>query len=173
METDTKVSLPLVQEREATALLKVGELARRTGKTVRAIHLHEEMGLLRPVARSPGGFRLYTEDSVKRVEWIGKLQEMGFTLHEIQSFLRSYEESRTAPEAMTRVREIFEAKLKETQAHIERLKQLVGDMEQSMAYLEACHQCGVNHLPACVGCDRYGHDGKAPLLVDGFHGNGN
>ena len=58
--------------------LRVGELARRTGKTVRALHLYEELGLLRPVHRSKGGFRLFAPSSVKRVQWIGKLQDAGF-----------------------------------------------------------------------------------------------
>ena len=46
------------------SLLKVGELARRTGKTVRAIHLYEELGLLTPAVRSKGGFRLYSGRAV-------------------------------------------------------------------------------------------------------------
>ena len=37
--------------------MKIGQLARKTGKTVRALHLYEEMGLLSP-ERSDGGFRL-------------------------------------------------------------------------------------------------------------------
>ena len=45
---------------EKLSLLKVGELARRTGKTARAIHLYEELGLLTPAVRSKGGFRLYS-----------------------------------------------------------------------------------------------------------------
>src|SRR4029078_12300031 len=69
--------------------LRVGELARRTGKTVRALHLYEEMGLLRPVHRSKGGFRLYAPSSVARVAWIGKLQEAGFSLHELRAFLQA------------------------------------------------------------------------------------
>ena len=45
---------------DSLSLLKVGELAKRTGKTVRAIHLYEELGLLAPAVRSKGGFRLYS-----------------------------------------------------------------------------------------------------------------
>ena len=39
--------------------MKVGDLSRQTGKTVRALRLYEELDLLHPVARSHGGFRLY------------------------------------------------------------------------------------------------------------------
>ena len=79
--------------------MKIGELARKTGKTVRALHLYEEMGLLKP-GRSEGGFRLYGPDELARVYWIGKLQKMGFKLAQIQSLLDAVERSRTAPSAM-------------------------------------------------------------------------
>ena len=48
-----------VMEATNPKLLKVGDLARQTGKSVRALHLYEELGLLHPTARSHGGFRLY------------------------------------------------------------------------------------------------------------------
>src|SRR6187397_2137052 len=92
---------------EDVSLVRVGELARRTGKTVRAIHLYEELGLLQPALRSKGGFRLHSAKAVNRIEWIQKLQDMGFSLTEIKAFLRVWEDSTTAPAAMETVREIF------------------------------------------------------------------
>ena len=47
--------------------MRVGELAKAVGKTVRAMHLYEELGLLEPAARSEGGFRLYGSDAVDRI----------------------------------------------------------------------------------------------------------
>jgi len=84
--------------------MKIGELARKTGKTPRALHLYEEMGLLQPPSRTEGGFRLYGPDEVARVYWICKLQDMGFSLPQIQSLLATVHASETAPEAMTRLR---------------------------------------------------------------------
>src|SRR6185437_705066 len=69
--------------RERRELMQIGDLARETGKTVRAIHLYEELGLLAPAARSKGRFRLYTREALTRIRWIGKLQEMGFSLTDI------------------------------------------------------------------------------------------
>src|ERR1700748_311903 len=100
------------------SLLKVGELAKRTGKTVRAIHLYEARGPLEPAVRSKGGFRLYSGRAVKRIDWIQKLQDLGFSLTEIKAFLRDWEQSVTAPKAMDRIREIFSDKLRETEATI-------------------------------------------------------
>src|SRR4029077_20346397 len=113
---------------ENLSLLKVGELAKRTDKTVRAVHLYEELGLLTPAVRSKGGFRLYSVRAVRRIEWISKLQDLGFSLTEIKAFLRDWEESETAPKAIGRVREIFSDKLRETKETTARLERLVGAM---------------------------------------------
>src|SRR5690348_10503698 len=65
---------------EAGDLMQIGDLARESGKTVRAIHLYEELNLLHPAARSKGRYRLYAPEALTRIRWIGKLQDMGFSL---------------------------------------------------------------------------------------------
>jgi MerR family transcriptional regulator, copper efflux regulator len=154
---------------ETLSLLKVGDLARQTGKTVRAIHLYEELGLLNPTVRSKGGFRMYRGDGVKRIEWIQKLQDMGFSLTEIKVFLRVWEECATAPKAMSTVREIFADKLRETRETIGRLTRLADELSESLAYLEGCRSCAPDHHQSeCGGCGRSGREGEIPLLVDGI-----
>ncbi len=154
----------------ALSLLKVGDLARRTGRSVRAIHLYEELGLLTPAVRSKGGFRMYHTHAITRIEWIQKLQDMGFSLTEIKAFLRVWEASATAPKAMGTVREIFTDKLRETRETLERLGRLEGELRESLEYLESCRSCEPVHTqPECGNCDHHGHEGKAPpLLLDGI-----
>jgi DNA-binding transcriptional MerR regulator len=67
---------------------KVGELARRTGVSVRALHHYDEIGLLSPSYRSQSGYRLYTEDDVMRLQQILSLRTLGFSLVEAGEFLR-------------------------------------------------------------------------------------
>lgn len=155
---------------KSLSLLKVGELAKRSGKTVRAIHLYEELGLLTPAVRSRGGFRMYPQRAVTRMEWIQRLQDMGFSLTEIKTFLRMWEESATAPKAMETVREIFRDKLRETEETLGRLKRLSAELRESLAYLESCRSCEPVHTQGeCCSCELHGHDGKAPpLLVEGI-----
>ena len=153
---------------EDVSLVRVGELAKRTGKTVRAIHLYEELGLLSPAVRSKGGFRLYPGKATKRIDWIQKLQDLGFSLTEIKAFLRDWEESDTAPRAMSRVREIFSDKLRETKETISRLERLVGDLTETLEYMDSCKSCEPTHAQTdCGTCGIHGHDGRAPLLVEG------
>jgi MerR family copper efflux transcriptional regulator len=151
------------------AKLRVGDLAKLTGKTVRALHLYEELGLLHPVERSKGGYRLYAPEAVERVAWIGKLQTMGFSLAEVQEFARSLERSQTAPLAMLKVRGVFEQKLRETRAQIERLQALEHDLDQGLTYLEGCHWCDPAELPEnCTECAKH-HEVPPPILVTGLH----
>src|SRR6187399_2110179 len=92
-------------------MLRVGDLARHTGKTVRAIHLYEELGLLKPATRSSGGFRLYEPTAVERVRWIDLLHEIGFSLPEMREMVRAWWGAGVGPEAMDRLRELFRQKL--------------------------------------------------------------
>src|SRR5690606_16330808 len=66
---------------------KVGELARRTGLTVRTLHHYDRIGLLRPSARSSAGYRLYGERDVARLQQIRSLRQLGFTLEQIRGML--------------------------------------------------------------------------------------
>jgi MerR family copper efflux transcriptional regulator len=151
--------------------MKIGQLARKTGKTVRALHLYEEMGLLSP-ERSEGGFRLYGSDELARVYWISKLQDMGFKLGQIAGLLEAVSASGSAPEAMQGVRELFQDKLRDTRDQIQKLMQLERDIAESLSYLEACRSCGEASSKACVECGEERHGGiPEPKLVAGIHLN--
>lgn len=153
--------------------MKVGELARKTGKSVRAIRLYEEMGLLTPESRSKGGFRLYGADQVARVYWIAKLQDMGFGLAQIRELLAAVESSESGPGAMQSVREMFRARLDQTRSQVAKLLELERDLSESLAYLEGCRACNDAVAPeACASCDTDHadrHDTPAPTLVAGLH----
>ncbi|MGH1347135.1 MAG: MerR family transcriptional regulator [Nannocystales bacterium] len=149
--------------------MKVGELARMTGKTVRALRLYEEMGLLQP-KRSEGNYRLYGADEVARVYWIAKLQALGFSLPQIQGLLETVESSSSGPDAMQSLRENFRGRLADTRAQVEKLLQLERDLSESLAYLEGCRACSHEHLvDGCVSCDGVHSDTEAPSLVAGIH----
>src|SRR5437764_10697044 len=67
--------------------LKVGELARRTGLTVRTLHHYDEIGLLRPSLHTEAGHRLYTAGDVARLQQVVSLRQLGFSLEEVRECL--------------------------------------------------------------------------------------
>lgn len=68
-------------------LLKVGDLARRTGLTVRTLHHYDEIGLLKPSGRSDAGYRLYSQADVQRLHGIQTMRQMGLALSDIGDLL--------------------------------------------------------------------------------------
>ena len=67
--------------------LKVGELARQTGLTVRTLHHYDAIGLLRPSLRSESGHRLYTRADVARLQQVVSLRQLGLSLEEVRDCL--------------------------------------------------------------------------------------
>ncbi|MBY8851649.1 MerR family transcriptional regulator, partial [Saccharothrix sp. MB29] len=65
--------------------MRIGELARRTGVSTRALRFYEEQGLLEP-ERTPNGYRHYGEGAVARVRGIRYLLDHGLTLDDVAQF---------------------------------------------------------------------------------------
>jgi DNA-binding transcriptional MerR regulator len=74
-------------------LLKVGELARCTGLTVRALHHYDDIGLLHPSGRSDAGYRLYNATDLERLHTIQALRHLGLPLDDIQKALAEHGQS--------------------------------------------------------------------------------
>ncbi len=67
--------------------MRVGDLARATGLTVRALHHYDELGLVVPSGRTPAGHRVYGADDVRRLYQVVALRRLGFALGEIRDVL--------------------------------------------------------------------------------------
>lgn len=67
--------------------MKVGELARRTGLSVRTLHHYDDIGLLSPARRTPSGHRLYGSDEISRLQRIASLRQLGLPLEDIRQAL--------------------------------------------------------------------------------------
>jgi DNA-binding transcriptional MerR regulator len=152
-------------------LLQVGDIAKATGKTVRAIHHYEDVGLLRPHARSKGRYRLYDQAALARVRWIGKLHDLGLSLSQIQELVQLWETSPSAPGAMAKIRAMYAQKLAETRAQIQHLSKLERELEASIDYLDTCDTCDPAELVrACSCCNHHDRTKPEPHLVAGIHG---
>ena len=67
--------------------MTIGQVARKTGVSVEAIRYYEKEGLITEPERSPSGYRQYQTETVKRVLFIQRAKEVGFTLKEINDLL--------------------------------------------------------------------------------------
>ena len=66
---------------------QIGEVAERTGLSLRTIRYYEEVGLVTPSTRSHGGFRLYSETDIVRLELIKRMKPLDFSLDEMRELL--------------------------------------------------------------------------------------
>jgi DNA-binding transcriptional MerR regulator len=100
--------------------LRIGALAERAGTNAPTVRYYEEIGLLRPADRHTGGQRAYCEEDVRRLAFIRRCRDFGFSIEQVRSLValvqdreRSCMEARDlAQEHLTAVR----AKLRELQA---------------------------------------------------------
>jgi len=154
---------------DRAGLLRVGDIARATGKTVRAIHLYEELGLLKPATRSSGGFRLFDPSAVDRVRWIDSLHGLGFSLQEMREVLQNWWTADQGPAAMADLRDLFRRKLEQTRDAIRRHRQLETELEEGLRYLATCENCDApGSVIACVNCQQDHGVAAAPALVAGI-----
>jgi DNA-binding transcriptional MerR regulator len=68
--------------------MHIGELADKTGLSLRTIRHYDDVGLLKPTGRTEGGFRLYTLVDLRRLMLIRRMKPLGFSLDEMSNLLR-------------------------------------------------------------------------------------
>jgi DNA-binding transcriptional MerR regulator len=123
--------------------LQIGEVAERTGVTQRTLRFYEEKGLLKPPSRMDGGFRLYSEEDVKRVDKIRRLQELlGVSLADIKEMVEAEQVLREIraqyrPEAeLAEKRRQLERAIEVTQSQHTIVKQKTMQMREMETQLE-------------------------------------
>jgi MerR family transcriptional regulator, copper efflux regulator len=104
--------------------MHIGELAERTGLSLRTIRHYDEIGLLKPSGRTDGGFRLYTEPDLERLLLIRRMKPLGFALDEMVELLRIIEARAVAsdPALDRNADDGFRRYLEEAQARREKLR---------------------------------------------------
>ncbi|GIG92433.1 MerR family transcriptional regulator [Plantactinospora endophytica] len=114
----------------------IGELARLTGTTVRALHHYDEIGLLRAAERTTSGHRRYTERDLRRLYRIRALRGLGLSLEEIAAVLADTADDLAA------MRELLTAQLRGLETHAIRLRQLTERLHGLLGQLESASMPG-------------------------------
>jgi DNA-binding transcriptional MerR regulator len=115
----------------------VGELARRTGLTVRTLHHWEEVGLLEPTRRTPAGHRVYGPAELRTLQKILSLKELGLSLEDTRAYLRSRDAS---------LEDILRAQRRRVREQVTLLRELGGRLDQMLELLESNRVVGDDEL---------------------------
>lgn len=115
-------------------VFSIGEVAKQTGVTVEAVRFYEKQGLITEPQRSSAGYRQYPSETVKRVRFIQRAKEVGFTLKDIAELLSLRQEPGTSCADIKR-----------------RATQKIAEVEQKMRDLERIRDALVRMARKCRG----------------------
>lgn len=118
------------------ATMHIGELAERTGVSLRTIRHYDEIGLLKPSGRTEGGFRLYTQPDLERLLLIRRMKPLGFALEEMTDLLRIMEARATAKDDDPNVADKLAEYLTEARGRRETLREELEMADDFVAELE-------------------------------------
>lgn len=120
--------------------MRRGELAQRSGCNIETVRFYEKQGLLPAPPRTAGGHRDYDREHLKRLTFIRRSRELGFTLDNVRSLLTLVDGSDwTCAEVRAMTLE-----------HLADIRRKVGDLERLAEILEdMASQCDGGAVPAC------------------------
>ena len=128
--------------------LTIGRLAQEVGLNLETVRYYERRGLLPAPPRSLSGYRLYPTETARRLRFIQRAKDLGFSLREIKELLSLRVSPRTSRKE---IRQKAEAKITDIRAKIQSLESI----EKSLRRLtKACGGCGpVSECPILEGLD--------------------
>jgi MerR family copper efflux transcriptional regulator len=120
-----------------TGLVQIGEVADKLRVSTRTIKYYEELGLIKPGERSPGGFRLFREEDVERLKRILKMKGMGFSLTAIREVLAVRDVASDADKVivLNKVIERLEEQEQQVAERIRKMREEVGHAEDLLREL--------------------------------------
>ena len=119
--------------------MQIGEVAERTSLSLRTIRYYEEVGLAPPSARSPGGFRLYTDRDVDRLLLIKRMKPLDFSLEEMRDLLGLLDELRAASEGTPGRLGLVDRLAMYRSVAEQRVETLRVQLESAQAFVEDLH----------------------------------
>lgn len=132
--------------------LTVGKLAKEAGVNLQTIRYYEKRKLIPPAKRTPNGYRQYSPNIVRRVLFIKRAQELGFSLREIQELLNL---RRTSSNTCSQVCQKTEVKIHEIEKKIDSLKRVKAALSQLKS--QCSDNIRTNHTSECPLLDALEH----------------
>jgi len=110
----------------------IGRLAKTTGTAVETVRYYEKIGLLPAPPRTDGNYRSYDEEALKRLSFVRRARELGFSLEQVRTLL-DLADDRTRP--CCEVDELATGQLRDVERKIADLMALHGRLSD---LLEQC-----------------------------------
>ncbi|QMV44542.1 heavy metal-responsive transcriptional regulator [Cohnella cholangitidis] len=116
----------------------ISQIARESNVNIETVRYYEKRGLISKVARNESGYRIYTQDDVKDIQFIKRAQEIGFTLEEIREVLYLYKHDNERHAS-----DMYQFAL----AKIQQIDQKIGQLQNFKSLLESVTDRPPSSLP--------------------------
>jgi DNA-binding transcriptional MerR regulator len=146
-------------------LLKIGEIARRTGVTLRTIRYYQSLGLIEAAHRSRGGLHLYRSETCDRIQFIRDLRSLNVPLARIREMLERRKTARTGAEAARDVAAALTRGLTDVEKGLRGYLVLRQEMTEALSVLEACLRCSARLPEACRACENLTRRERVPVYI--------
>ncbi len=132
--------------------MKRGDLARATGCNLETIRYYENVGVMPPPRRSENGYRVYAEDDRRRLSFVMRGRELGFSLEEIKGLLALLDTDRVTCEEVYR----------RTENHLATVREKIRDLKRLERILSTTSaQCSGDQAPECPIIDALAREDPA------------
>ena len=126
---------------QSSKLLKIGDLAKRAGVTVRTVRYYEELGLLTPTETSPGGFRLYSENDLRKLHFIKRFKNLDFPLEEILELIDVSKGHGSKSEIIQGSLALLQRQLEQVDNKMAKLAGIKKEIKEAISLLHECNNC--------------------------------
>jgi DNA-binding transcriptional MerR regulator len=148
------------------ALLKVGEVARRAGVTLRTIRYYQSLGLIRAACRTAGGMHLYHPEACDRAQLIRDLRKLDVSLGAIRKGLEAERRAETGAGRARVIRATLSRGLAELENRLQGYLAVRQNLVQALETLQACGRCGRRPSRArCSACENLVHFEAVPIYI--------
>ncbi len=152
-------------------LLKVGEVAKRVGVTLRTVRYYQSLGLIQASHRTAGGVHLYGEEVCDRIRFIRDLRSLAVPLSTIRGIIDERCRASTGAEAAQSIVATLNQEMVEIDARVQRYLGLQREMEEALGILESCLDCReAPSRAACMACGNLSGRDSVPAYVRGTLG---
>jgi Cu(I)-responsive transcriptional regulator len=137
--------------------MSIGELAKATGVKVVTIRYYEQAGLMPTPSRTEGNYRAFNPESVRRLQFIRRLRDLGFSLDEVRDLLRLSSERNQPCDEVDRI----------THEHLATVEKKLRDLEKLAAELRRLSRCcqGGGRIAECRIIEALSPVGRAKARI--------
>jgi DNA-binding transcriptional MerR regulator len=148
-------------------MMQIGDLASKAKVTTRTIRYYEELGLIAPEERTEGGFRLYSEDQLRRLHIVQNLKTLGFDLERISAIFRLKDHADTGGELAQAMIACLVEQQEEIDRKIECYRQMQERNNRAIEVLRGCRGCSIPVLERdCHQCQVYQQHPEVPDVIE-------